>query len=324
MSSLSKVTVEAIEKLYPHPNADRLDIVEVCGCTGIVERGLHREGDLVIFVPYDMIAPEDGRVPEFIRGKRIRPMKLRNIFSMCVCLPNKDNHPKGTDLTEVLGFLKWEPPTPSDELGIPGPSNLHLSKYDIESLRKYQHNLTIGEEVVIVEKIDGESTRICYREGKVWVGSRGRWIVEGNNQWWNPIRKCGLIEQLEADQLEDFVFFGENYGGNPKFPYDAPKGKRVVRFFDIRDVNPKFNTFVDYDEFETHAQKAYGLPLAPVLYRGPWKGLEAHKELGEGKSSLGDHLKEGYVVRPIQERLDENGDRVVYKYISEEYLLKTR
>jgi hypothetical protein len=63
------------------------------------------------------------------------------------------------------------------------------------------------------------------------------------------------------------------------------------------------------------------LPLVPILYKGEWKN-ELKGVYGTGKSTIGDNIIEGFVVRSEIERYDEKCGRVVLKYINEEYLCR--
>jgi len=45
-------------------------------------------------------------------------------------------------------------------------------------------------------------------------------------------------------------------------------------------------------------------------------------KLANEDSSLGDHIREGVVVKPVKERWNERVGRVIMKYIGEEYELK--
>ena len=60
----------------------------------------------------------------------------------------------------------------------------------------------------------------------------------------------------------------------------------------------------------------------PLLYRGAWK-LEL-VSLAEGKTTFpgANHVREGLVVKPVEERWDFTCGRVVLKYIGEGYLLR--
>jgi hypothetical protein len=89
--------------------------------------------------------------------------------------------------------------------------------------------------------------------------------------------------------------------------------------FDAMDLSTL--RYLDVDDFLALAKKLE-LPTVPLLYRGPWR--QELRSLAEGKTMLGaDHVREGFVVRPVKERFDERVQRVVLKYHGEGYLLKS-
>lgn len=53
------VTIESISKIYPHPNADRLELAQIDGMAYqfIIGKGQFHEGDLVVYFPIDSLLP---------------------------------------------------------------------------------------------------------------------------------------------------------------------------------------------------------------------------------------------------------------------------
>jgi RNA ligase (TIGR02306 family) len=332
MSSLSQATVFRVSGLTKHENADQLMRGEFEGCPYIVNMNNTKDGDLRIFVPFDVIPPDEGWVPEFTRGKRVRPVRLRGIFSMAVCLPlpEGDWH-EGEDVTDKLGFTKWIPPEERDDLpdGIQvqnsksgyscgGPSGINLYKYDLESLRKYHSDFTEGEMVVISEKLEGENISVVYWNDKLHVRSRNRWIAEGDNKWWNAVRKYDWDFLCDNPGL---VAQGEKYGNVNKFRYDCVGGEEKIRLFDM--YNSVLRYYLNWEDFYDF-NNMFGLDVdryVPIIYRGPWLGIDQHKHLAEGKSSIGENIREGFVVQPIVEKQTHRFQRIKFKLHGEQYLL---
>ncbi len=115
------------------------------------------------------------------------------------------------------------------------------------------------------------------------------------------------------------VLFGEIFGVVGGFDYGSKSDEILFRAFDIWDANKM--KFLDTNIFEKICNEI-GVPMVPVEYRGSWLGLEYHKPLAEGKSSLADHIREGIVVRLETERNTVKGQRVHYKLPGVDYLLK--
>jgi len=53
------VTVERIEAIEPHPNADKLEIAKVAGTQTLIVKGQFRAGDLCVYFPPDILLPGD-------------------------------------------------------------------------------------------------------------------------------------------------------------------------------------------------------------------------------------------------------------------------
>lgn len=183
MSTL-KVEVVRIETLENHPNADRLELAHVKGWQCVVQKGVHKVGDRVLYVPIDSILPKE--VEDKIFGPdakvkpnkgRIRTIKLRGAISQGMVVPlqlfNMDFRPIGTDVTAELGITKYEPPEPNfvgkKTYAPPRKKNPFFHKYtSIENFKNYPNLFQEGEEVVITEKIHGclqADTKIYLADG---------------------------------------------------------------------------------------------------------------------------------------------------------------
>ena len=63
------------------------------------------------------------------------------------------------------------------------------------------------------------------------------------------------------------------------------------------------------------------LPRVIEVYRGKFPGKEKIKELAEGKSTLGSHIKEGIVIKTVTEKVKHFG-RLQLKLVGEGYSLQ--
>lgn len=322
MSSLSGATLCPIEKLENHPNADRLDLVHVQGCPAIVGRDEYSLGENVVFVPFDVIIPDSEAFPDYVRGKRVRAVKLRGIFSMGVILKNTWGFVEGDNIDEALGLTKWEPKVSCGSGHSDGQeilwSHIVCPKYDLESLRKYHSLLEIGEEVVINEKVHGASSRFCFWDEQFYAGSRNRWLKESDNIWWRVARDLYLADKL-AELPEGYVLYGEVYGAVQDLRYGMKNDEVKFVAFDIYDAYN--HVFLDTDDFLRWCD-SLNIPNTPLIYRGSWQGLDSHKELAEGKSLIADHVREGFVIKPVMERRDHRVGRVALKLHGEGYLTR--
>lgn len=340
-----KVQVVRLTSVEKHPNADSLSIVKVNGDYPVIFQSAgFNEGDLAVYVPIDSIVP-DTEEWSFLGGhRRIKAKKLRGIFSMGMLAPlpsgvhpllgEVDRWSEGDDMQTAMGIVKYEPQIhagtiKSDDV-MEAPS--WFPRYtDIESLRKNGGVLVEGEEVVITEKIHGANGRWATRLSDEaddndfamldWiVGSHNQVYKTGKGSIWFEVLRQGLCNGLNCAlmDMQKHVFFGEVYGKVQDLRYGEGDGINV-RVFDIFDGEKM--EYLNFDEMMKICDE-YDIRTAPLLYRGPWIDGWA-RSLAEGKTMIGgDHVREGFVVRPVKERFDRRCGRVVLKLIGEGYLLR--
>lgn len=313
--------------MEPHPNADTLSLVKVFGYTCIVRTADWVGIERAAYLPVDSVVPE---TPEyaFLGGhRRIKAKRLRGIYSEGLLVPAPADSKVGDDVTAVLGIQFYDPDLFKDsKLSGPAPDTAEdppglAPKYtDIENLKRHGHLFTDGEEVIATEKIHGANARFTLRDGVLHVGTHRRWVKEGDSMWWQIARNYELKQKLEAlesvgDWKDRGVLYGEVFGQVQDLKYGAKLGELFFVAFDFSVGG----AYLHQDDFEAMC-KEVSLPIAPVLYRGPF-ALDVLQELAEQPSSIAGGIREGLVVRPVRERITHFG-RVVLKLISERYRLR--
>jgi RNA ligase (TIGR02306 family) len=180
--------VERIRSVESHPNADRLDLVQVLDWRCVAQKGAFQVGDLCVYFPIDSILPQsvedlifgpDAKVK--LSNHRVRTIKLRGAISQGLVVKPPTIYPalpatmlgrqihEGMDLTEQLGVTKYEPPAAR----MPGlmngrqatrkETNPNFQKYtDLENAKNYPDVFEQGEPVNITEKIHGTNFRAGY------------------------------------------------------------------------------------------------------------------------------------------------------------------
>lgn len=336
-----KVVVVEIGALRKHPDADSLQITEVGGAGGypcIIRTGEFKEGDKAVYVPVGAVLPAEDPRWDFLRTKnvpnpedpegpplrRVTPgpvtleaKKLRGKFSMGLLVAAEPSWAIGEDVQQRLGIVRSEPPEPKEgEEKDPGLIRVYT---DIPALRAFPDLLQEGEEVVIVEKIHGENARYAFANGRLYCGSRTGWKdpnwTGNGSHFWEVGRRLDLASKLAA--IGPYGLFGEVYGDVKMMKYGTTSDKRGFLPFDAMAF--KSESYLDYDDF-ADLSISVGLPVAPVLYRGPWR--QDLRRLAEGSSSIAKHIKEGVVIRPVKERFHESVGRVILKLHGEDFLLK--
>jgi len=188
-----KATIEKIERIRPHPNADALEFADVLGYQCIVKKGQFNEGDLVVYIPEQTLVPryilEDMNLWDVekgigklagSRGNRVKAVKLRGETSLGLLYPIVDGilcneygmeeamsvgeEDIGTDVSQFLYIVKWEPEIPTQMSGEVCNLSGKTLKYDIENIKnhpQYEQALEVlGIQCVITEKLHG--TWCCF------------------------------------------------------------------------------------------------------------------------------------------------------------------
>ena len=326
-NSTHKVEIVPVS-LRQHDNADSLSVVDIFGYTAIVRTADWQGISLGAYLPPDSVV--DVTRPEFTflgggtkTHARIKAKRLRGVQSFGLLIPAPVGSQIGDDVAELLGVTHYEPELSSACSGgeaEAAPSHLsHLPKFDVDALRRYHHLFLSGEEVLVTEKIHGANARYCYLDGRMWCGSRTEWKREDEkNMWWRALRATPMLRAW-CESNPGYVVYGEVYGDVQSFKYGMSGGRCQFAAFDLRLPSGRWANAMD-----ARAELGVGfVPQVPVLYQGPFD-FDAICRLAEGPSHMSgaNHIREGCVVKPLQERWDEHIGRVCLKVVGAGYLEK--
>lgn len=270
--STFKVTVEKIE-VFPHPNADRLELAQVGLYRAVIGKGQFETGDYVVYIPEAAVLPPELIEELGLVGKlagrdknRVKAVRLRNELSQgIVCRPSAVNEMFGNswgdagvaargeiDFADVLGITKYVPEIPTQMAGkVYYAADRLLGWPDIENIKRYPDIFQPGEEVSVTEKIHGTCFLLTFdrsdRQNKFTTvsskgyGSKGLAIErDAGNLYWRAVNAYSL--EAFADCVAELVgapligLFGEVYGaGVQDLAYDAnaTKGSPGFALFDI-------------------------------------------------------------------------------------------
>jgi len=322
-----KVSLEEI-KLFPHPNADKLEVARVGTYSLVVQKGLYQDGDVVLFAPKDSLLPDELAEPfrDYLTGaekNRVKEVRLRGELSQGVVLSLPDylkpNVPLGEDTSEKLGITEYVRPIPTElqgdveEIDVP-----FITYYDVDNYRIFQDDMEPGETVVISEKLHGSQENVIYRDGKVWISSkgllkRGLAIKESEgNSYWKAFRNSGVQEVLATlsnDTTHHFV--GEMIPCQKGYTYG--QSEPTLRLFEYRN-NTQSLPLPDELEYLS----------VPILYEGEFSEEKA-EELAKGMEQVSGrelHIREGCVVQPVEPRRTSKGTRLILKFINPKYAKK--
>lgn len=341
MSTL-KVDVCEIERIDKHPNADLLEIISLKGkgWSVVAVKGKHKVGESVIYIPVDAILPlelsDRLKCTQYLHSQRVKAAKLRGIVSCGLVFENDGGWTVGTDVAEIFGITKYDPPEPMTFGGQNVRENPRFHHYtNIENWNNHPNVIQEGEEVVVTEKIHGTNWRATIIDDVFYIGSHHNTKKEVNESvYWQAAKKYCIEERMREcygnGDPHVIVLFGEVYGRVQDLRYGLPN-EIALRLFDC-SIN---GTYYDWDFFMKTLYVQAGInfdlgsypnwPLVehvPVLYQGPF--TQDVLKLAEGEAFAGGHIREGIVIRPAKERWDKSVGRVILKKINPEYLVRKK
>jgi len=148
------VTLETIERVWPHPNADRLDLARLVGLgfQFVVARGRHVPGERVVYFPVDALLPAwvverlglTGKLAGSARN-RVKTITLRGEVSQGLvgdpkALLGEDWAARAwtsEELTARLEVTKYEVPVSFSTAGLLLPLPDGVGVYDIEGADRF-------------------------------------------------------------------------------------------------------------------------------------------------------------------------------------------
>lgn len=329
-------SIRKITSLRPIPDADAIECAVIDGWTVVVKKGEFKEGDLCVYFEIDSFLPTEDprfaflatqrhRVMDGVSGHPLKTVRLRKQLSQGLALPVEqfpelDTLSEGSDVSEALGIVKWEPPVPADLSGaVEGafPTSL-VRKTDSE---RAQNLVSAWDELrryewVATEKVDGTSITILNDDDVPRVCSRN-WEIQRRdaNTYW-----AQALEHVLPNLFPGFFVQGEIYGpgiqGNPLgvsslrlavFSYGPILGDPLPR-----KMWPDWLAPLAVPEYTTFSGSLPETVEDAVEALSGIKSLIAPGRLAEG---VVFHTADGSVLEPL-------GFRPNFKVISNKYLLK--
>ena len=348
-------------RIFPHDNADRLEIAQVDDFFCVVGKGQFQTGDLAVYVPEQAIVPEDVVARhdlQLSRGNVVKACRLRGVVSQGVLLPLQRRYiddgtghsweytweyplggdhalsiQEGQNLAEVLGITKCEVHAPrgsrvyiaGNNVAVPECFRYH---YDLENIKRHPDVFTCEDVVTVSEKIHGTLLCVMALDGQYWVSSKGL------------LQRGGGIDLADTNNLYTKAALKYDLGPTLALASSFAPGKPVMVFaevfgqgiqdldygaddFDVRVFDVRVNgQWVNHEDLVAFAE--IGFPLVPLLYIGPFDA-DLIKALTDGKERVSGgskHLREGVVVRDIANATHPTIGRKILKSVSTDYLLR--
>lgn len=344
-------SIQLIASTEPIPNADAIERLSVLGWWVVGKRGEFRPGDKVIYCEIDSLLPERPEF-EFLRtssykpaildgeqviqraGFRIKTVRLRGQVSQGICfplslLPPGTSTEVGTDVTDALGIIKYEPPIPVGMGGrVKGPFPAFLPKTDEIRIQVLEETLRrhAGTTLTMTEKLDGTSFTAFLHAGEFGLCSRNQWLDETDRtnllvRLAEELKLPEKLAQLRATLGYDPALQGEVVGpGIQGNKYALPRVELYV--FNLLRIDEY--RLVDRTE-QTRQLEAVGLKSVPELGELVLNHtVDELVALSVGTSQLNPRTqREGIVFRPEVEIADPYvGGRLSFKVINPQFLLK--
>jgi RNA ligase (TIGR02306 family) len=332
-------SLQRILKLEPIEGADRIELATILGWSCVVKKGQFKEGDIVIFCEIDSLIPKciwsnflwkEGDTKE---KYRLKTCKMKGHISQGLVLPTSilpvdifQVIHEGLNVTEYLGIEKYVPYIPTNlQAEILGDFPSFIPKTDQTRLQSYPNILNIahGKSVTITEKLDGCSTTYFIKNNHFGVCSRNIELKENeHNIYWKMAKKYNIEEKLREyySKFGNIAIQGEIIGqGIQSNKYKLEDNKLFI--FNIYDI--EYYNYVDDSLMESWCC-FLGLDVVPDVDIIDLDGsVEEWIELSKGNSKINPNvLREGIVVKGINEEIYPSFGRLSFKVINPDFLIK--
>lgn len=346
-----RVTIETIDSIHAHPNADRLEIAHILGTQTIVPKDEFQPGQRVVFFPPDILLPlevsHELGIQKYLKHAlwdeskiqcRVAACRLRGIPSYGFVTPVPELPPFPCyehDLTAYYNARKYEPPVKLTMSGDRIAEPVNFPRYtDIQHYYRYSDVITPGIPVRVTEKTHGTNCRlgciniaglmgfVCgsHRTAQKERDANGR-----PSLYWEPLNSDPKVQTAlqQLGAMGDTIIYCEIFGpGVQDMDYGIKQGKIGFRVFDI-SINSRY---VNWSDLHTYCV-GFGLQLVPTIFVGPFDP-ERVQEWTNGPTLLVDADKirakfkgrEGCVITPLTEMYNPDLGRVVLKSVSADYL----
>jgi len=326
--------VEAIEK---HPDADSLELVTILGWQVITRTGEVKLGDKVIYCEIDSMLPNDAEwLPQSIKDRilkdklkgkfHVRTIKLRGEISQGLIIPlNLITCPLQEDMTHLLNITKYEIPTFIGQYieNVPKVDNFPKGYVDKTDEFRIQSNPKVlftlkDKPYYMTVKMDGTSGTFLLdpSSGELLNCSRNMIREQPDNiqncPYWSVGKKYDLANKLK--NYPHLCIQGEIVG--PNIQKNLMSGKDI-KFYVFNIVNIKYRTPYPFDEMVTLC-KELQLDMVPIEEVGDSFNITTVKELlvkAKGFYPGTTNHREGLVIRSKDQKIS-------FKIINQEYLIK--
>lgn len=329
--------IEEITNINPIPGADSIELATVKGWNVVIKKDEFKIGDKCVYLEIDSFLPVKPEF-EFLRkssykrlgdrteGFRLKTIKFRGQISQGLALPvsilgeKQNNFKLGDDISEELGVIKYEPPSPASLAGeAKGPYLSLFPKTDEERIQNLTEYYETWKDLdfYVTEKLDGTSITIYLNNGDFGICTRNFELKEDKNiTYWKVAKELNLKERLSMLHF-NVAIQGELIGEGVQTNLYKIRGQ-TIKFFDVYNIDEKRYLF--YEEMmKTISELGFeAVPLVEEKFKLP-NIIDELLLYADGQSILNPQAsREGIVLRTKKEK------RVSFKAISNLFLLKEK
>ncbi len=252
-------SIRQISEIQPIEGADVICVALVDGWKVVVKIGEYSVGDEIIFLEIDSFIPteispyltKNAAMPKEyngVRGERLRTVKLRGVISQGLIIPldtmtldgvsvRSLGLPLGSDVSEMLGIQKWEPPITGNLAGNAKgnfPTQL-VPKTDQERCQNMFRDISRKPDATyeVTLKIDGSSMTILRWEDEIRCCSRNLELKISEENAQNAF--VNMTMSIQDRIPNGYAFQGELWGEGIQGNKEGIKGRRFS-VFDVYDI----------------------------------------------------------------------------------------
>ena len=345
------VTVRKVDKLFPIPGADFIELAMIGGWSCIVKKGEFQVGNKGLFFEIDSWIPATDTRFEFLgktkayksrEGWRIRTMKMRKVLSQGLLLPLSsfpEINLKDEDHAETLSVEKWENQRETTGSGDPkGKFPTFLQKTDQERLQNLAHYFELHKDTEFEEtkKLDGSSITMFrvaadlpwykklvnklvpdyYEASRFGVCSRNLELKKGESLFWSTALKYGMDKKVPLGFAVQAELIAPSIQANHE-KVSEPE----IHIYDIYDINKERHCSTA-ERLTIMANQIPDVPHVPIIDHGvkifqTCTTFDEFQERVTGISMNKGTVSEGRVYKAMDGSFS-------FKLISNKYLLKEK
>ena len=336
MTERKLASIQRIAEIKSIPEADLICAYRINDWWVVSKVGEFKVNDLVTYLEIDSWVPTElapflskGKEPKEylgVKGERLRTVKLKKqisqglILSISSCIESKgcwSALEEGTDATEWLGVIKWNPPEEFLPANAKCNFPIFIPKTDQERIQNIRKDIERYQQENIkfekTEKLDGSSIT-CYVNGEEsGVCSRNLDLKDDtDNTWWKLANKHDIITKIKSTG-RNLAIQGEIYGSGINGNLYQLDDQRLA-VFDVYCIDTGCYLL---PEQRWKLVEQLGLPHVPLVGFGDLVGTVADLlDQADGVSVINPKcIREGYVYKAMD---DAN---VSFKVIGNSYLI---